>query len=80
MTTEANIEFLMYKSRGSGAYIFQPAGPAVDTEMSTRPVIRVIKGPIASEIHVVQELIESTIRLCNTTGIQGEAVEIENVC
>ena len=79
MTTEANLEFLMYKSRGSGAYIFMPAGPAIDSEMSSRPTIRVIKGPLASEIHIVQELVQSTFRLCNTTSFPGQAIEIENV-
>ena len=69
----------MYKSRGSGAYIFNPTGPAVDTEMSTRPVLRVIKGPVFSEIQMVQELIEGTVRLCNTTGFHGQAFMIDNI-
>lgn len=79
LTTETNLEFLMYKSRGSGAYIFNPAGPAVDNEMSARPVIRVIRGPLVSEIHIMQELIQSRIRLYNTTGFQGQTIEIENI-
>ena len=43
-----------FRSRGSGAYIFYPAGPAVDSEFSNRPVVRVIKGPLTAEVHVIQ--------------------------
>ncbi len=79
MTTRINLQFLMYKSRGSGAYIFYPAGPAVDNELSSRPVVRVIKGPLVSEIHVLQNLVHHTVRVYNITGPMTSAIEIENI-
>ncbi len=77
-TTKTNLEFLMYKSRGSGAYIFYPAGPAIDSEFSSRPLVRVIKGPLLEEIHVIQKFVEHRTIVHNTTGILSHAIEIKN--
>ncbi|KAI0220195.1 Alpha-mannosidase 2 [Lamellibrachia satsuma] len=73
-----NIQLLMYKSRGSGAYIFQPTGPAVDTELGS-PTVHVIVGPVVSEIHVIQSVVEHRVRLVNTSGLCGAALHIDNV-
>ena len=78
-TTKLNMQLLMYKSRGSGAYIFYPMGPATDTEMSIRPAIRVVKGPLMSEIHVKQKMAYTVIRLYHTDKAQGQAIAIEHV-
>ena len=78
-TTKVNLQFLMYMSRGSGAYIFYPMGPAVDNDLSNRPVIRVVKGPIVSEIHVIQKLVQHTVKLHSVDGPMASAIEIDNV-
>ena len=79
ITTKIDQQYLMYKSQGSGAYIFKPAGPAVDTEMSYKPAVRVIKGPLMSEVHSLQTLVKSVVRLHNTNGLLQSAIEINNV-
>ena len=77
--TKAGIKMLMYKSRNSGAYIFGPAGPAVDSEFPSNPAVRVIKGPLYSEVQVVHTMVNHSVRLYNTSGILGKALEINNV-
>lgn len=77
-TTKLNMQYLMYKSRGSGAYIFYPSGPAIDSEMSSRPAIRVIKGPLMSEVHVLHKILTSKVRIYNTDEILASAISIEN--
>lgn len=79
-TKKVQIELLMYKSRNSGAYIFSPTGPAVDTEMFNKPPIMVIKGPIVSEIRVYQResVCEHIVRVYNSTGMLGTVLDINN--
>jgi hypothetical protein len=77
--TKAEIDFRMYRSRGSGAYLFGPAGPAIDAEMSVQPLIRFIHGPIVSEIHSLQPLVNHTVRLYNTSGLLGSGLEVTNI-
>ena len=79
ITTKIDMEYLMYKSRGSGAYLFNPAGPAVDSEINYKPVVRVVKGPLVSEVHSVQKLIRNVVRLHNTTGLLQSVIEVNNV-
>ena len=78
-TTKLNMQYLMYKSRGSGAYIFNPAGPAIDNELSSRPSVRVITGPLMSEIHIIHTSLTSKVRIYNTTRPLGLAIAVENV-
>ena len=78
-TVATKMELLNYMARGSGAYIFDPAGPAVDAELNYRPVIRVLRGPVTSEVHSVQKLIQHSSILCNSTGLLGSALEINNI-
>lgn len=74
-----SIQMLMYKSRGSGAYIFQPTGPAVDTQLLDKSIVRVIVGPVVSEVHVIQSVIDHRVRLVNSSGVCGAALHIDNV-
>ena len=50
---KVSLEFVQYKSRTvgkpSGAYLFYPLGPASPL-FSRQPIVRVIRGPISSEI------------------------------
>ncbi|ELT99331.1 hypothetical protein CAPTEDRAFT_72090, partial [Capitella teleta] len=78
-TTRTAVDFRMYKSRNSGAYLFGPAGPAGDSEMDHSPLVRTIHGPLVSEIHVLQTLVNHTVRIYNTTGHLGSGLEITNI-
>ena len=73
------LEFLMYKSRGSGAYIFEPTGPAIDGEMDIKPVVRVIKGSLLSEVHIVQPMFVHRVALSDCKCLRDYAIEINNI-
>ena len=79
LTNKINLQFLMYRSRGSGAYIFYPTGPAVDTELSNRPVVRVLEGPLSSSVTSLQTTVTHTTTLYNTSSPLGAGLEITNV-
>ncbi|BFZ11487.1 hypothetical protein BsWGS_14526 [Bradybaena similaris] len=49
--TKLNINFLIYKSQGSGAYIFYPQGPATNL-FPNIPIIRLSQGPLATVIEI----------------------------
>ena len=77
-TFSANTQMLMYSSRGSGAYIFYPEGQADDSEFSHKPLVRVIKGPLVEEIHVIQKYVEHRMIVGKTSGPEQHTLEIEN--
>ena len=74
-----NLQMLMYKARGSGAYIFQPTGPAVDTELLGKSTVRVVIGPVVSEVHVIQSVIDHRVRMVNSSDVCGAALHINNI-
>ncbi|XP_013780101.1 alpha-mannosidase 2-like [Limulus polyphemus] len=81
--TEARIQFLMYGTRPkgrdrSGAYLFLPDTAAQDIKYS-RPHIRVIQGPLFSEVVVFLPDVEHHIRLRNSPGTDGSGIEIYNI-
>ncbi|KAK2168413.1 hypothetical protein LSH36_17g13000 [Paralvinella palmiformis] len=78
-TTLTRIQFLVYKSLGSGAYIFKPEGPASLGLLNRTPLVRVIHGPLLSEVQTIQPAVNHTVRLLHTTGLQARAVHIENI-
>lgn len=78
-TAKVATEFLMYKSRSSGAYIFEPTGPAIDGEIDMNPVVRVVKGELMSEVHIVQPLFTHRVSLSNCNCLRDYALEINNV-
>ena len=69
----------MYKSRGSGAYLFKPAGPAVNSELDFKPLVKVIKGPLVSEVHSLQKLVQHKVFLHASNSSLDAALEIKNV-
>ena len=77
--TMTKIQFLVYTSFGSGAYIFKPAGPADLGDLKQTPLVRIIRGPLLSEVQTIQPAVNHTVRLLNTTGLLAGAVHIENV-
>lgn len=71
------LDFLQYSSRGSGAYIFFPLGPAKGFLPGT-PVIRVVEGPYSSEVQTVFKNIYHRVRLYDHPGVQGRQLYIQN--
>lgn len=79
MKKKLNMNFQAYRSEDfrSGAYLFQPNLAEPIKNVSGRfPVIRVIKGPVTSEISVMyQNILEITSRIYHTDGTLGAALE-----
>jgi alpha-mannosidase II len=76
-----DIEFVRYGTRPtkerSGAYLFLPDGDAKPIEQ--KPTIRVIRGLVASEVHVSFSVVQHVIRLTDSPGLDGLAVDIQNL-
>ena len=73
----ATLDFKIYSSRGSGAYIFFPAGPARDM-VQQPPIVRVIRGPFTSEVQAVYQNIFHKSRIYNHPGVQGQGLFVQN--
>ena len=71
------LDFKQYSSRGSGAYIFFPLGPAKDL-LPGLPVIRVVEGPYSSEVQTVFKNIYHRVKLYKHPGLQGRYLYIQN--
>ncbi|KAH9509722.1 Alpha-mannosidase 2x [Bulinus truncatus] len=80
---KSEIEFIQYGTtmakEKSGAYIFLPDGEAKPLLTSKPLLIRIIKGPITSEAHVVTQYIQHIARLHNSPGTDGASVDISNI-
>lgn len=79
---EAEVTFLKYGTRGSkeksGAYLFLPDGPGKPLD-GVIPVMRVMRGPIVSEVAVYTRNVQHTLRVYNSPGIDGMAVDVSNL-
>ncbi|XP_055352389.1 alpha-mannosidase 2-like [Paramacrobiotus metropolitanus] len=88
LTFNTRIKFVKYgtssKPDKSGAYLFLPDGDAVDyvpqTEKGGRvPVIlRLVRGPLISELHVVMTEVVHIVRVVHSPGVDGQALMVEN--
>ncbi|XP_041356450.1 alpha-mannosidase 2x-like isoform X2 [Gigantopelta aegis] len=76
-----NLTFVMYGVKNakekSGAYLFLPDGEAKPMIVS-HPLIRIIRGPIVSEVHVLIQYVEHVVRLSSSPGSDGASVDIAN--
>lgn len=43
------------------------------------PTVRVIRGPIQSEVHVFYPQVEHVVRISECAGVEGAAVDIHNL-
>ncbi|XP_045185016.2 alpha-mannosidase 2-like [Mercenaria mercenaria] len=75
--TKIMLDFKQYTSRGSGAYIFLPTGPATNMLQGT-PVVRVIEGPFCTEVQSVYVHLYHRVRLYHHPGLQGRQLFIQN--
>uniref|UniRef100_H2YSQ4 Alpha-mannosidase n=1 Tax=Ciona savignyi TaxID=51511 RepID=H2YSQ4_CIOSA len=73
MKTKLALDFAMYSSRQakdkSGAYLFLPSGPAEPHTPDTyRPLVRIIRGPVMSSVHVLLPNVLHKVSLYTGTG------------
>ena len=71
------LQFKHYISRGSGAYIFFPNGPAKDVLQRT-PIVRVLEGPYMTEVQTVYYNLFHKVRLYHHLGLQGKSLHLSN--
>ncbi|GAB1598404.1 alpha-mannosidase 2x-like [Argonauta hians] len=76
-STQIKLDFLAYLSQGSGAYLFLPTGRARSIT-NNKHIVRIIRGPLVSEVHVVHKYILHRIKLYDVPGLQRHALHIEN--
>lgn len=77
-TTKLNLNFLFYKSQGSGAYIFFPQGTATYL-FPNIPVIRVSQGPLTTTVEVgFEPYITHTVTLYHYPPQLTSAIFFEN--
>ncbi|XP_078252495.1 alpha-mannosidase 2 isoform X2 [Rhinoraja longicauda] len=63
----------------SGAYIFLPNGEAQPYISSEPPILRIMRGPLFSEVMCIYQHFTHSVRLSNVYGIDGLSLEISNI-
>uniref|UniRef100_A0A8W8HKJ2 Glycosyl hydrolase family 38 C-terminal domain-containing protein n=1 Tax=Magallana gigas TaxID=29159 RepID=A0A8W8HKJ2_MAGGI len=81
-THRSEVSFHTYGARGgkerSGAYLFLPDGKAKPLSVG-HPVIRVVGGPVVSEVSVFINHVQHVVRLYNSPGVDGKTVDMFNL-
>ncbi|BFZ14084.1 hypothetical protein BsWGS_17122 [Bradybaena similaris] len=82
-TFKSQMDFIQYGTvralDKSGAYLFLPDGDATPL-LNTKPsMVRIIKGPITSEVHVITQYVQQVVRLHNSPGTDGSSVDVYNI-
>ncbi|CAM1322760.1 Uncharacterised protein g8209 [Pycnogonum litorale] len=81
--TNVNINFYAYRSNDfhSGAYLFQPDPVSPVSNYTARfPVIRLVEGPLMTEITVLHHIYFShTARIYHSDSSLGAAIQLENM-
>ncbi|XP_064621444.1 alpha-mannosidase 2x-like [Lineus longissimus] len=74
------LSFMMYNSRGSGAYIFMPQSSATSGSgsFSRDPEVSVLRGPLVSEVRVKYYALQHVVRILHTEKPLGAALQVEN--
>uniref|UniRef100_A0A672LGY3 Alpha-mannosidase n=1 Tax=Sinocyclocheilus grahami TaxID=75366 RepID=A0A672LGY3_SINGR len=77
------IQFLTYGTRPSkdksGAYLFLPDGNAKPYSQREAPVVRVVEGPLFSEVVAHYQHFQQTVRVHNVPGIDGLSLDITSM-
>ncbi|XP_062924709.1 alpha-mannosidase 2 [Mobula hypostoma] len=63
----------------SGAYLFLPNGEAQPYTSSGPPILRIIRGPLFSEVVCIYQHFTHSVRLSNVYGVEGLSLEISNI-
>ncbi|XP_054721646.1 alpha-mannosidase 2x-like [Uloborus diversus] len=80
---DIKIKFLKYgtKTKGkdkSGAYLFLPDSEAKPVDYN-KPQIRILEGPLMSEVTVILKEVEHHVYFKNSPGLDGFGIDIYNV-
>uniref|UniRef100_A0AAQ4QQ79 Alpha-mannosidase n=1 Tax=Gasterosteus aculeatus aculeatus TaxID=481459 RepID=A0AAQ4QQ79_GASAC len=77
---KVQMQFVVYGTRPSkdksGAYLFLPDGKAKPYNQKEPPVVRVVEGPLFSEVVAFYQHFQQTIRIHNVPGVDGLSIEI----
>ncbi|XP_061825941.1 alpha-mannosidase 2x isoform X2 [Nerophis lumbriciformis] len=77
---KVEMHFLVYGTRiskdKSGAYLFLPDKKATPYEYKEPPAVRVVEGPLFSEVVAYYQHFQQTIRIHNVPGVDGLSVDI----
>ncbi|XP_061891652.1 alpha-mannosidase 2x isoform X3 [Entelurus aequoreus] len=77
---KVEMHFLVYGTRiskdKSGAYLFLPDKKATPYEHKEPPVVRVVEGPLFSEVVAYYQHFQQTVRIHNVPGVDGLSVDI----
>ncbi|XP_059825489.1 alpha-mannosidase 2 [Hypanus sabinus] len=63
----------------SGAYLFLPNGEAQPYTSSEPPILRILRGPLFSEVMCIYQHFTHSVRLSNVYGVEGLSLEISNI-
>lgn len=75
-STLLDMQLEVYRSQGSGAYLFRPAG-ASEPLISNRPIVRVVEGPVMAQLTVVFDpYITQTFTLYRHPALLSSAVHV----
>ncbi|XP_066995337.2 alpha-mannosidase 2 [Anabrus simplex] len=82
LTVPVHLDFVRYQARPtketSGAYLFLPPGEADILKIGS-PVVRVLEGPLFSQVDVALPSVIHTVRLYNISGADSLGLEIYNL-
>ncbi|XP_077452238.1 alpha-mannosidase 2x isoform X1 [Stigmatopora argus] len=77
---KVQMHFMVYGTRPSkdksGAYLFLPDGKAMPYEQKQPPEVRVVEGPLFSEVVAYYRHFQQAIRIHNVPGVDGLSLDI----
>uniref|UniRef100_A0A674DTE8 mannosyl-oligosaccharide 1,3-1,6-alpha-mannosidase n=1 Tax=Salmo trutta TaxID=8032 RepID=A0A674DTE8_SALTR len=77
---KVQIQFVTYGTRSSkdksGAYLFLPDGKAKPYSQKEPPVVRVVEGPLFSEVVSLYQHFQQTICIHNVPGVDGLSLDV----
>uniref|UniRef100_A0A665V6U5 mannosyl-oligosaccharide 1,3-1,6-alpha-mannosidase n=1 Tax=Echeneis naucrates TaxID=173247 RepID=A0A665V6U5_ECHNA len=77
---KVQMQFVVYGTRPSkdksGAYLFLPDGKAKPYNQKEPPVVRVVEGPLFSEVVAHYQHFQQAIRIHNVPGVDGLSIDI----
>ncbi|XP_034032719.1 alpha-mannosidase 2x isoform X1 [Thalassophryne amazonica] len=80
---KVQMQFMVYSTRSSkdksGAYLFLPDGKAKPYNQKEPSVVRVVEGPLFSEVVAYYQHFQQTIRIHNVPGVDGLSIDVNTV-
>ncbi|XP_051807861.1 alpha-mannosidase 2x isoform X2 [Acanthochromis polyacanthus] len=77
---KVQMQFMIYGTRPSkdksGAYLFLPDGKAKPYNQKEPPVVRVVEGPLFSEVVAHYQHFQQTFRIHNVPGVDGYSIDL----